>query len=268
MRPLKLKRESAQTCLKARSSVCWLTVALAGTASVFTPRVGAGADQSALFTVTVKVIDARKVPVPKADVALFWVVKAEAMTVRAKQGAVTDASGKAVLQVDDWNEKRPVLVLSADRTLGGIVGVSKADDGKELLATLGPTVRVKGKLECRELNSKPEWVNTTVTADGFRAYFAQNISTSAVYQFVLPAGKYVLESYGTDVENAKQTVTLTTNRPEYNLGTVDLKATPIAKLKGKTPPGWSITDARGVKANVKLSDYKGEWVYVEFWGFW
>ncbi|MHB8523489.1 MAG: hypothetical protein ACYDH9_22400 [Limisphaerales bacterium] len=255
--------------MKARPNVCWLTVAVASAIVGFiAPRTGAAADQPAIFTVTLKVVDARKMPVPKADVALFWDIKDGAMTARAKTGGITDETGKAVLVVDDWHEKRPVLVLTADRTLGGIVGVSKADDGKEVIATLASTVRVKGKLECPELNTKLAWANTTVTADGFRAFVAQNISTSAVFQFVLPAGKYVLESYGTDVENAKQTVILTTDRAEYNLGAVDLKATAIPKLRGKTPPDWSITDARGVNRSVKLSDYKGKWVYVEFWGFW
>ena len=190
------------------------------------------------------------------------------MTPRGEKPIVTDADGKAVLRVDDWNEKRPVLVLSADRTLGGVVGVSKADDGKEAAVTLGPTIRVKGKLECKELNFKPDWTNTTVTADGFRAFCVQNISKSAAFEFVLPAGKYKLWSCGTDVEDARKTVALTADHREYDLGTIDLKASPIAKLKGKTPPEWMIADARGVKKDVKLADYKGKWVYLEFWGFW
>jgi len=43
---------------------------------------------------------------------------------------------------------------------------------------------------------------------------------------------------------------------------------PLAKLYGKEPPPLKITDARGVDKNVKLSDYKGKWVVLEFWGFW
>ena len=219
------------------------------------------------FTVTVKATDADKKPVAKADVALFWNVKDGAMTPAAEKPVVTDTDGKAVLRVDDWNEKRAVLVLSADRTLGGVVGVSKDDDGKEVSVTLGPTVRVTGKLECKELNFKPKWANTTVNADGFRAYFTQDITESAALEFVLPAGKYTLGSYGQDVEDVKQTVTLTADQRECDLGVIDMKASPIAKLKGKTPPDWVIADARGVKPGVQLSDCKGKWVYVEFWGF-
>src|SRR5712691_4307986 len=107
------------------------------------------------FTVTLKVVDDAKMPIANADASLFWNVEDGASATRANKAAVTDDTGKAVLQVDDWNENRPVLVLSADRKLGGIVGVSNTNDGKEVTATLGPAVRVKGRLECQELNSKP-----------------------------------------------------------------------------------------------------------------
>ena len=123
-------------------------------------------------------------------------------------------------------------------------------------------------LNCSELNSKPKWANTMMTADGFRAHVAQCMSESAEFEFILPAGKYALRSYGTDVLDIKQTVTLSADRPEFDFGTLDLKASPIAKLKGKPAPGWEITAARGVKPQAKLADYKGKWVYLEFWGFW
>jgi hypothetical protein len=217
------------------------------------------------FTITLKVVDADKKPVAQADAALFWNVKDGAMSAT---GEKTAADGKTVLRVDDWNEKRPLLVLSADRKLGGIVGVSKDDDGKEVSVVLGPTIRLKGRLECKELNNKPAWANATVTADGFRAFFTQDFDDGPAFTFILPAGRYKLVTYGTDVEDAKQEVNLTADKPERDLGALDLKASPIAKFKGAPPPEWVVTDARGVKSDVKLSDYKGKWVYVEFWGFW
>src|SRR5262245_29246883 len=219
------------------------------------------------FTVTLKVVTANGQPIPKADVALFWQVRGS-MTPSDDKAAVTDESGKAALRVSDWNEKRAVLVLSADRKLGGVTGVSEADSGKEVLVTVGPTARVTGKLECTELNSKPRWANTMITPDAFRAQFAQHMGESAEFDFILPVGKYSLHSYGTDVEGVKKTITLTAEQPEYDLGTLDLKASPIAKLKGKPSPGWNITAARPLKSSAKLQDYKGKWVYLEFWGFW
>jgi thiol-disulfide isomerase/thioredoxin len=158
--------------------------------------------------------------------------------------------------------------LSADRSVGATVGVSKADDGKELTVKLSPTARVTGNLECKELSRKPEWANTYVSVEGFAGYFTQDMGKMARFAFTLPAGKYTLHSYGTDVQNVTQPVTLGADRTEHDLGTVDMKASAIAKLKGKLAPEWVIADARGAKADVKLSDYKGKWVFIDFWGFW
>src|SRR5438045_2482149 len=106
------------------------------------------------FTVTIKVVTEDQKPIAKADVALFWNVKNGAMTPGGEKPAVTDANGKALLRVDDWKFKRPVLVLSEDRTLGAFFGVNKDDAGKELTVTLGPTVKEKGKVDCTELGRK------------------------------------------------------------------------------------------------------------------
>jgi hypothetical protein len=220
------------------------------------------------FTVTIQAVDSHRMPVARADVSLFWNGDEHGMVPMANKSAVTDALGKAVLRVDDWNEERPILVLSADRKLGGIVGVSKADDGKEVPVTLTATVRIRGKLECKELNKRLDWANTLVFMDGFRAYFTQHISKNSAFEFVLPAGKYKFSSYGSDVQQANQTVELSADQPERDLGVIDLKASPIAKLRGKAAPEWIIADARGAKTDVKIGDQKGKWVYLEFWGYW
>ena len=220
------------------------------------------------FSVTIKAVDGDKKPVAKAGVSMFWVMNNHEMAPADDKPIVTDESGKAPLRADNWNQKRAALVFSADRKLGGIVGVSKEEDGKELTVTLGPTVRVKGKLECKELNFKPVWANTMIRPDGFRLDFAQNVTQSAEVEFVLPAGKYVFGSYGLDVTMTRKDVTVPKDKTEIDVGTIDLKPTNIAKLKGKTPPDWVIADARGAKADVKLADFKGKWVYIEFWGFW
>jgi hypothetical protein len=89
-----------------------------------------------------------------------------------------------------------------------------------------------------------------------------------VFEFVLPAGKYTFRTFAPDIDDLGQTVILTADRPERDLGTIKLKASAIGRLKGKTAPAWVIADARGVQPHVKLSDYNGKWVYIKFWGFW
>ncbi len=220
------------------------------------------------FTITIKAVDADNKPVAKAEMATHWEAKDGTMIPSYPKDIVTDADGKANMVVDDWNEKRPVMVLSADRKLGAIVDVSKEDDGKELTVALGPTVRLRGKFECKELNLQPKWMNTMATADGFPAGPVGNISTSSSVDMIVPVGKYKLSMYGTDVVQAKLMVTVTADEPVHDLGTIDLKGHPIAKMKGKPPADLVFTDARGVKKDMKLSDFKGKWVYIEFWGFW
>src|SRR5688572_12929777 len=144
--------------------------------------ITATAMPAATFSVTIKAVDRESRPVPQADVMLFWTIR-DAATLKNRAQAVTDADGKALLDIDDWNEKRPVLVLSADRRLAGIAGASKADDGKELTVALVPTIRIRGKLVCSELNSKPSWANTMITADGFRAPIAQSMANSTDFEF-------------------------------------------------------------------------------------
>jgi hypothetical protein len=220
------------------------------------------------FAVTLKVVDSRNHPVAKVRAASFWDVKGGRMSPYADHGCVSDAAGKAVLRMENAGAKQAVLVLSADQKAGELIGVCKDDDGKELTVRLGPTIRVKGRLDCTELNHQPEWVNTTVSAEGCAGYFAQDISKAAALEFVLPAGKYSLRTYGSDVDDLRQTVILTTDHPECDLGTLDLKVNTLAKLKGKVAPDLIITEARGVKPTVKLRDFKGKWVYLEFWGYW
>ena len=43
-----------------------------------------------------------------------------------------------------------------------------------------------------------------------------------------------------------------------HLGAIDLKLTPIARLYGKEPPAWHITDARGVPKDVRPSDFNAD----------
>src|SRR5437016_1510184 len=104
------------------------------------------------FSVTIKVVDADNKPVAKAGAGTLWTYEDEGKLRTKPNAIVTDKDGKALAVIDNWEETRPLLVMSADRKLGAIIGVSKEDDGKEVIVTVGPTVRVKGKLECKELN--------------------------------------------------------------------------------------------------------------------
>jgi thiol-disulfide isomerase/thioredoxin len=239
------------------------------------PAVFCPAALAQTYTVTVNVVAANEVPVPKAEVSPFWRIENGVMTpsrnfplplVYGDWPLITDAQGKAVLRLKRWNNS-PALVLSADRKLGGLVKApSEADAGKVVTVRLGPVSRVKGTFTCSDLGQAPKWARTTITADGFGQYFSEQITETAEFDCVLPAGKYTLRANGgQDVERMQQTMTLSADKPEVDLGAMNVKASQIGKMKGQVLPDWSIVAARGVKADVKLADYRGKWVFIEFW---
>jgi hypothetical protein len=105
-----------------------------------------------------------------------------------------------------------------------------------------------------------------MTPDGARVLGCD--SQEADFSFLLPAGKYKLWGYGADIKDVRRDLTLVADKPELDLQTLNVPATEIAQHKGKIPPPWHVTDARGVKKDLNLADFKGKWVLVEFWGFW
>jgi thiol-disulfide isomerase/thioredoxin len=86
--------------------------------------------------------------------------------------------------------------------------------------------------------------------------------------FLLPPGSYKFHGYGTDIKDVRQDVTLAVDQPLLDLKTIEATPTEIARHKGKAPPAWHVMDARGVKKEITLGDYKGKWVLVEFFTHW
>jgi thiol-disulfide isomerase/thioredoxin len=216
-------------------------------------------------TVTGRVTDAAGKPAAGVELASFWMVEGDNM--KAYQGVTTDAEGRFSIKLSHYGRPVAVLGLDHDRKTGGLFTVDPKAARKEVTLKLGPLVRVKGSFFCKELNFKPTWTNVyMMTPDDAR--FVQCASKEAAFSFLLPPGTYKFWGYGTDIQNVKQNLTVAADKPEVDLQTVEAKATPIAKHKGKAPPKWHVTDARGVKKEVSLDDYKGKWVLVDFFTHW
>ncbi len=217
------------------------------------------------LTVAGTVVDAAGKPAAGVELASFWASRNNSM--QGQQSTTSDESGRFSLKVPSYGRSVAVLAMDKERKTGGILTVDKETAGKDRTVTLGPLVRVKGNFHCKELNQKPTWTNVYImTPDGARVL--QCDSREATFSFLLPAGKYKFWGYGADIKNIQQDLIVPADKTELDLQTLDVPATVIAKHKGKTPPPWHVTDARGVKKEVRLADYKGKWVLVEFWGFW
>jgi hypothetical protein len=47
----------------------------------------------------------------------------------------------------------------------------------------------------------------------------------------------------------------------------ETKTNALSNSVGKTLPDWTVTGVHNAKSDVKLADFKGKWVLLEFWGF-
>jgi hypothetical protein len=222
----------------------------------------------AAYKVNLKVIDGDKKPVAKAVAAINWESKDGKMTPGAKEDTVTtDANGKGTLTVNDFGlMPTTIFVLSEDQSLAAFQNTNRLGDaGKELEITLTPTIKVSCKVTC---GAPVDSFYTLVQPEGARHLGIT--ARGASWTFHLPEKKYEFwtRTFSPYVEDTTQAVTLDVKKREHDMGTVELKASDFAKMKGKPAPEWTITDARNIAPTVKLSDYKGKWVYIEFWGFW
>jgi thiol-disulfide isomerase/thioredoxin len=217
------------------------------------------------LTVTGQVNDAAGQPVAGAELASYWQAEGDGM--KAFDGATTDAQGHFSIKLNFYNRPVGVMVIDKDRKTGSVFSVEAKSAGQPVVVKLAPLVRLKGGFFCKEMNFKPSWTNVYImTTDDAR--FVGDSSSNADFSVLLPPGKYKFWGYGTDITNVKQDLTVAADPPVMDMKTIAAPATEIAKHKGKAPPKWNVTDARGVKKDVTLADYKGKWVLVDFFTYW
>jgi hypothetical protein len=233
-----------------------------GTAVALTLLGALAAHAQEEVNVTGRVVDPAGKPAAGIEVATLWNAADDRMV--PYKGVTTDAEGRFTLKAHYGMEV--VLALDKERKTGGFVPLGAKAAGKPVEIKLGPLVHVHGKFFCKDLNKRPTWTNVYLWSGPARPTWC--ISQEAKFSFRLPPGTYKFDGYGTDVQGVKKDITLTADKPDLDLGTLDLPATVIAKHVGKAPPAWHVTDARGLKKGAQLADFKGKWVLIEFWGFW
>jgi hypothetical protein len=224
--------------------------------------------------VTGTVVDAKGHPVDGATVASFWMRSARGpyrqggRSFNPVRGVTTDRDGAFTVELQLYGRDGALMAMDNAQKMGASVIFKAKGPSEPLKITLGPLVRVHGSFSCSELAKKPTWTNVYISLMPDNIRLVMNDSFEAEFDVLLPPGTYHFRSYGTDVADLEKEITANADTPDLDLGVLDFSATIIAKHKGKAPPRWNVTDARGVSKDVKLADFKGKWVLIEFWGFW
>jgi hypothetical protein len=199
-------------------------------------------------------------PVKDVDVATMWIEGEPA------NGAKTGKDGTFELEARHYGRPIAVLVMDAKRERGAVAVVEPDALEEPVNLTITPLVHVHGTFTSEELGVAPPWTNVYLNLTPGRLRVARFMSEKAEFSFRVPVGSFQLYMYGTDVQRVTRALDIeSSEEAELDLGAIDLKATPLAKLYGKEMPEWTVTDARGAEKDVKLADYRGRWVLIEFW---
>ena len=208
-------------------------------------------------------------PVAGAKVASMWMVNKDGDKQDGLGAATTDRDGRFTAKVNFYGRDTALMAIDTDRKVGGTAVVRVADARRDVEIRVGPVVRVHGKFESKDLGRAIPWTNVYINLLPGKIRMVQNDSTKAEFSVLLPLGEYDMHGYGSDVTGIHKPLLLQTSTgPDLDLGTLDLPATFLARHKGKELPAWTLADARGVKKDVTLADYRGKWVLVDFWGYW
>lgn len=228
--------------------------------------------------------------VPTEGQAQIWKNEGD-LANRPQFSATVNAEGEFSLEVSD-RPRAPVLAVSKDRTLGGLVLVNRRSSEEALTVRLSRLTRVTANLYCPEAGKSPKWGLAQIYLAG-----GDNIpiTSCGTYQghvsFLLPAGKYEINASATGPDSRMPAREIPTGTPshgiysrgqpfvvkegesELDLGTLELclpkdsegKSVDTTNLYTGPAPALSFRAARGISNDSQLSDFNGKWVLLDFW---
>jgi len=230
------------------------------------------------------------------NVKIFWGHLGE-MEPTSTRAVRTGPDGQFSLKMSEIHYA--VMAMDRSRRRGGLVVIPKGKESEPIEIPLSPMVRVRGSFEGPGAKQQPDWTHVYVNLpdDPTRPLHSTHLvscgSFEAKFDIWLPPGPYVLNAYSQFADQdllegelvPGREVVLKGDILDVNLGQLTfsphktLNSARKAKAEadgtwgdytrhyGKKPPRWHITDARGLSKDAQLSEFKGKWVLVDFWGF-
>ncbi len=208
---------------------------------------------------------------------------------------ITGHDGRFSISVP--GDRHHLLAMDHPRQRGGLAILVKGTGTNDVVIRLGPLVRVRGSIEGPRAGEHPPWaiVLTMLPGDPTRPLdlttLAISESVNSLFEMSLPPGRYVLNSYTMRDDGSEKAavipdreIHLTRENSDIDLGVLRLSPFKpliqgrIARAKaagawgdytkhyGEKPPQWHILDARGLPKDAQISDFKGKWLLVYFWG--
>ena len=220
-------------------------------------------------TVTLIVSDGNFRPLSGVKADSFMTTPEDGSPTLREPKFTSDEQGRITAEYDKL-QQGALILRDEQRKLMRIVGFTPSQLCSEKMVTikLVPERLVTGTITCKQMaeRKKPiDWTNVYLMKDGQRV--AMSSSKSGKFTFVVPPGDYTLWVYGSKYKSRYVDVTVPQGDDTFTVKPIDLKTTKLVLLEGESAPEIGTVKHWHGKP-VKLADLKGQYVLLDFWGWW
>lgn len=206
------------------------------------------------------VVDASGNPVSGIVVATHWMVSGGKAT--PGPNATTGADGAFDSEFPAYYPIA-LTVLDQERDLGGYAVVTEEKKGEEVRIVATRLATLKWSLSFDA--ERPDWMGAyLMVGDNRPLMFTEELFTGSLK---VPAGEFTFSAYSMVTNRVNVPVNAKPGQV-MELGHLEFIVSGYAKNFGKPALPLTFSEARGVPSDFKLSDLKGKWVLLEFWGYW
>lgn len=225
-----------------------------------------------------RAIDEQGQPATNVDVGFNWQAfhgelspSSLVITDRLEQFELPFGRAAVLIAMDKTREKGGLTILQSpddDEQHNAASQKANPNTAVDVEITLLPLVDIQGSYWTKDANRRPRSVWTTVQKLPEEADVISQRDESPFFSFRLPPGRYRLRGSARDFEDVDREFVVDPATGPIKLLDLPMPLSKRALLYGRPAPELHIIRGLGIDTTAKLSDYRGKWVVLEFWGVW
>ena len=180
---------------------------------------------------------------------------------------VTDPKGRFRVEVPLPQRKNAILALDAPRAHGGVLVYDPDHLRDSYTVHLRSLRSVTIPVDLSHLRADAEPSIFVSVPHCVMPLMVQNIMAPQIRLF-LPPGTYRATIEDEYCGTMRLPITVPDENKALVLDRLVFRPQAFAEHLHKSIPPWHVVEAHGVAADIKLSDYRGKWLIVDFWAYW